>query len=255
MSEPEQPPYGQQQPSYPAYPQPPAYGAMPPPKGTSGRTIGIIVASVVGAIVLFCGGAIGLVVWAIESTQDAIDDARNQSGGRDNPIEVTLGEEFDIGGMEFQEGWSLDPTSTSSTSIQDLRVENNREDEDPDSVSITVKFLQGDEILGQVRCLSAGQIGFEQSMLLDCSSGDQVDVGYDRITVNNSTYPDRLKIRLAASRRPRPRRFAQARAFRWGANNTHPQQGHKPDTSHLAERHDHAQLGRATKGSCPSRPP
>lgn len=203
MSEPGEPPHYQPPPTYPqptaAYgptpgypppqqqpPQPPPYGAMPPPQSTSGRTIGIIVASVLGAIVLFCGGAIGLVVWAIESTQDAIDDARNQPGGRDNPIEVSAGEAFEISGMEFQEGWSLDQTSTSSSSIQDLRVENNREDEDPDSVSITVKFLQGDEILGQVRCLSAGPIGAGESMLLDCYSGDQVGADYDRITVNNS---------------------------------------------------------------------
>lgn len=74
---------------YAPYPQHPQYGQYPPPGKRSGaKWIVIGVASLVGALVLCCGGGIGLLIYLSMQTPEDITVAT------DVPVYVEAGEQF-----------------------------------------------------------------------------------------------------------------------------------------------------------------
>lgn len=197
MSDPGQSPYGQQPNPYGQQPnpygqQPGGYPSAPYPGAPYGEQkkkskAGLYVAlGIIVAIIVFCGGIGGLIWYGVNQAGDAIDEGYNQPGGRDNPLEIEAGEAFEIDGIEFQEGWEIKNRQDYGDEITGLEAKNNKDDETSDSISVDIKFLEGDTILAEVNCYSGGDIGFGQSKTLRCSTSDEIPDDYETVTANNS---------------------------------------------------------------------
>jgi hypothetical protein len=195
-------PYGGHWPSAPQVPAPNPYGApgggygayggtpspYQPRKSGSGKTIAIIVGVIVLVVLLFCGGFVALIVWAANNAEDAINEYdTDRRGGRDNPITVAEGESFEIDGVEYAEGWRIQPpTEEHDTAVRivDLKAENDRDDESSEYVSLTFTFVGADDVeVGQISCSSDGQISHGRTEVLDCAGYD-VGLDYDHIEVS-----------------------------------------------------------------------
>ena len=171
----------------------PGYGygyPTPPPSKGSGKTIAIIVGIIVLVVVLFCGGIIALIAWAISNVEDSFDDwDPDRTGGRNNPITVEAGEAFEIDGIEYDEGWTIEPPKDeySGNDIVGLKGTNDREDESGEYVSLTFTFVDADDVeVGEIRCSSDGNISYDRSENLDCTSSRPIEGDYDQIEVNAS---------------------------------------------------------------------
>ncbi|MBM9458573.1 hypothetical protein JK386_01515 [Nocardioides sp. zg-536] len=162
----------------------------PPGSGKSGRTVTIVVGAVVLAILLVCGGTVTLVVLGIKNVSDAVDESisefdTNRPGGRDNPIEVEIGEEFEIDGVSYAAGWRLEAPQNEydGDSIAGLRGTNERDDESSESVSLSFTFIGADDVeIGEVRCRSDGTISHGNTEELDCDGNKRVG-GAERVEV------------------------------------------------------------------------
>ncbi len=195
--QPQQPPYGQQppqgqQPGYQPYGQqhpPNPYGGGQPQKSHTTRNVLIIIGVLV---VLFCGGAITAVVLLVNNAGDAIDDAFDTEyrGSEDDPIEVAEGDSFSIRGFDYAEGWSIveeDP-DIATFAIDNLKVTNNRDDEESNSLYITFSFYSGGEGVGEVNCNSDTSVRHEKTVRMTCNGYD-LPPDYDSIEVHdNATY-------------------------------------------------------------------
>lgn len=195
MSQPQNQP--QQPPQWPVVPpaQPgqtgsygyrPAY-QPPPSSGGSGKAIAIIVGAVVLVVLLFCGGIVGLIVWAANTVEDSISEFdTDRPGGRDNPISLAVGDAFEIDGIEYAEGWQVQPAgdATSGDSIVGLKGTNDRVDESSESVYLTFTFIaDGNVEAGEISCSSDGTIGFGNAEVLDCRGSQPVEDAYDHVEV------------------------------------------------------------------------
>lgn len=203
---PQQPPTnpytGQQRPSPPQpqalAPNPYAggyagYGGTPSPyqpkKSGTGKTIAIIVGVIVLVVLLFCGGIIGLIVWAANNVEDQVSEFdSDRRGGPDNPITVTEGESFEIDGIEYADGWRIVPAADEygQDAIVGLVGENDRSDESAETVSLQITFVDGDTEVGSLGCRSKGPISYGNTEELDCSSYDAIPESYDGIEVSAS---------------------------------------------------------------------
>lgn len=181
------PPYG----SGPGYGPGPGYGGpVPPPSGGSGKAIALIIGAIVLVVLLFCGGIIAAIVVIARNVEDSIDDwDPERTGGRDNPISVDVGEGFEIDGVEYAEGWRIQPPTTEydGTNIVGLEGTNERDDESSEYASLTFTFVSdGDVELGQISCNSSGSISYGNSEQLTCYGYDTIDQPYDHIEVSAS---------------------------------------------------------------------
>jgi hypothetical protein len=141
------------------------------------------------AIVLFCGGVVALIIWAVNEAENELDEFdSNRRGGPDNPIAVAEGEGFTIDGVDYSEGWRIAPPADeySQGSIEGLTGENNREDESSESVSLKFTFVDGDTELGTVNCYSNGPISYGNSEELECNASGDLPSSYDDIEVSAS---------------------------------------------------------------------
>lgn len=171
----------------------PAYGGgypAPPPSGGSGKTIAIIIGVIVLVILLFCGGIIGLIVWAINNVEDQFDDwDPERSGGRNNPISVELGEEFEIDGIEYDAGWKIQEATDdySGDTIVGLKGTNDRDDESAEYAYLYFTFVDAEQNeVAEITCHSDGSISHGNSETFDCSGTDTIDAPYDHIEVSAS---------------------------------------------------------------------
>jgi hypothetical protein len=169
------------------------YGGTPSPyqpkKGGSGKTIAIVVAVIVLVVLLFCGGIIGLIIWAANNVEDEFDEFESDRvGGPDNPITVTEGESFEIDGIEYADGWRIVPAAddTSQDAIVGLQGENDRSDESSENVSLQFTFVTGDTEVGSLSCYSDGPISYGNTEELNCSAYDAIPDSYDGIEVSAS---------------------------------------------------------------------
>ena len=181
------PPYG----GGPGYGPGPGYGGpVPPSSGGSGKAIAIIVGAIVLVVILFCGGIIAAIAVIANNVEDSIDDwDPDRAGGRDNPITVDLGEDFEIDGVEYAEGWRVQPPEDefSGETIVGLEATNERDDGSSEYAYLTFTFVDGNDVeVGQVTCSSDGPIANGNSEELSCYGSDQLDGPYDHIEVSAS---------------------------------------------------------------------
>lgn len=180
-------PYGSGS-GYPPYGSGPGYGApVPPSGGGSGKAIAIIIGAIVLVVLLFCGGIIAAIVVIANNVEDSIDDwDPERTGGRDNPITVDVGEGFEIDGIEYADGWQLQPPTTEydGTNVVGLEGTNDRDDESSKFASVTFTFVTDEGLeLGQISCSSSGNIRYGNSEQLECYGTDVIDQSYDSIEV------------------------------------------------------------------------
>lgn len=172
-------PYGQQ-----PFPQP------PPSSGGAGKAIAIIVGAIIVVALLFCGGIVALIFWIADNVEDSVNEwDADRVGGRDNPITVEVGEEFEIDGVEYAEGWILQPPTDeySGHTITGLKATNDREDGSSEYVSLSFTFVAADDVeVGEISCNSDGSISNGNSETLDCRGYDQITETYDHIEVSAS---------------------------------------------------------------------
>ncbi|MFB9311500.1 hypothetical protein [Nocardioides plantarum] len=195
----QQPPYGPPDPQQPGKPwQPPgqqpytpySQGAYPnpyaqfppPPKNNTTRNVLLIVGAVV---LLFCGGIVAFLAWAISNAEDAFDD--DYRGSEDDPITVTEGEAFSIRGFDYEKGWSVSTDESGSIEIEGLRVTNDRDDEDAESLFIHIDFYQDDARLTSVSCSGGGSIAYGRTAVLDCTGFSDKLTDYDEIQVYDTS--------------------------------------------------------------------
>ena len=166
----------------------PPQGYYPPQQPKKKHTARNIILVLVGLMILAFGGCMALVAGGVNEIDKAITASEKQdraSGGPDNPMTIQAGKAFEIRGMEFQKGWKLNSFKGLGTSVERLRVENNRGDEGEDSVFVEIKFMKGNEVLGQSDCSTDG-IAFGQMVRASCIATDGVMKRFDRITVNDT---------------------------------------------------------------------
>lgn len=169
----------------------PGYGApVPPSGGGSGKAIAIIVGAIVLVVLLFCGGIIAAIVVIANNVEDTIDDwDPDRVGGSDNPITVDVGESFEIDGVEYADGWRVQPPADEydGTTIVGLEGTNDRDDESSEYASLTFTFVDGNDLeLGQVSCNSSGSISYGNSEQLTCYGYDKLVQAYDHVEVSAS---------------------------------------------------------------------
>ncbi|KRB78596.1 hypothetical protein ASE01_04920 [Nocardioides sp. Root190] len=182
----QQPPYGQpygQQPYQPPFQQPPSSGG-------AGKAIAIIVAAIILVVLLFCGGIIALIFWIAGNVEDSVNEwDADRVGGRDNPITVEMGEAFEIDGVEYAEGWSVQPPADnySGHSVTGLTATNEREDGSSKYVSLSFTFVAADDVeVAEISCYSDGSISNGNSEDLECRGYDEITATYDHIEVSAS---------------------------------------------------------------------
>ena len=179
----------QRQPAVPAPPVPPAMGAIsvgnqaePPRKHTTRN----VILAVIGVFILLVGGCtIALVAAGGKAVNDAIDDMEesdNAPGGPNNPMEIQLGEAFEVQGFNYADGWSV-KNVFGSAEVKNLKVTNNREEKD--SAIVEIKFWDGTEVLALLDCTTSPiDPGTTQSV--SCISADKLPANYDKITINDT---------------------------------------------------------------------
>ena len=198
----QQPPYGPPDPPKPGQPyQPPgqqpytpySQGSFPnpyaqfpqPPKSNTTRNVLLIVGAVV---LLFCGGIVAFLAWAISNADNAFDN--DYRGSEDDPVTVTEGEAFSIRGFDYAKGWSVVTDENGSIEVEGLKVTNDRDDEDADSLFIHFDFYQDDVRLTSVSCSGGGNITYGRTAALDCSGYSAEVTGYDEIQVYDTSYSE-----------------------------------------------------------------
>ena len=195
--QPGQPAYGQQpgQPAYGQQPGQPAYGAPGthpyggqgyaggpylPPARNNGKTVWIVIAVVLVLVLLTCGGcALAALFLARESVDqiDEITDTYDGPGMVGDPITVAEGQEFEIGTVEVDSGWTVSDDGT----VQGLRASSDR----PlgfDALSLSFTFLAGGVEVGSSSCF--GALVPDDDTDVPCVSGNLEPLGvFDEIHV------------------------------------------------------------------------
>ncbi len=172
-------------------------GATPPPKKDGALkwvliTIGVVLVLGVGSCVAFVATVGREVNKAIDSATslptslgdggDTTDpDNSDQSGDRNNPVEITEGTSFDIRGFTYSDGWEITSTPI-GMSIDNLEVTNNRDNQD--SALVDIRFWKGSEVLASLNCASE-PIDPGTTATVTCISGDEEPGDYDRITIQD----------------------------------------------------------------------
>lgn len=155
--------------------------------GGAGKVIAIVVGIIALLAVLVCGGAIALFAWGANNIEEAFDEFDpGREGGRDNPISLEVGEDFEIDGIEYADGWRVVPPADeySRDSIAGLKGTNDRDDGTSESVFLTFTFIDGDDIeVGEVSCHSNGNISHGNTEELDCNGRDRITESYDHVEV------------------------------------------------------------------------
>lgn len=181
------PPYG----TGPGYGPGPGHGGpVPPSGGGSGKAIAIIIGAIVLVVLLFCGGIIAAIAVIANNVEDSIDDwDPERTGGRDNPISVEVGEGFEIDGVEYDDGWRIQPPEDEygGETIVDLKGTNERSDGSSEYAYLTFTFVDAADLeVGQITCSSDGPIAEGNSELLECTSYERLSGAYDSIEVSAS---------------------------------------------------------------------
>ena len=171
-----QPAYGQ-----PAYGQP-AYLQAPVQKSHTARNI-LIVFGVLFALLV--GGCIAAVVVVGGKVDEAVND--DTLGGPNKPLTITEGQAFEVAGFEYADGWSISADELGNTvSIEDLKVTNDRGK--ADRLFAEIKLLSNNEVVATATCTagSLDKISEGTTVTVECTSGDELPLSYDKVTIQDS---------------------------------------------------------------------
>jgi hypothetical protein len=171
----------------PAPPAPPvATTTMPAAVATPNHTTRNVILIIIAVLILLVGGCtVALVVAggsAVNNAIDEIEQSDNAPGGPNNPLEIQIGEPFEVQGFNYQSGWTV-TNSSFGLEIKNLKVENNRDDKD--SAIVEIKFLKGNEVLALADCIT-DPIDPGQIVTVHCISTDKLPANYDTITINDT---------------------------------------------------------------------
>ncbi len=164
-------------------PPPPASYGPPPKKSHTGRNIAF---AVIGVFVLLIGGCFAVTASFVNEVDNAIDEEQEKDdapGGPDNPLPITPGEPFSVLDFDYQPGWTVGADALGDVAIENLKVQNNRDDED--GALVEIRFMQGNEVVALVDC-STEQIPVGQITTLSCFSADDLPAAYDTITISDT---------------------------------------------------------------------
>lgn len=101
-------------------------------------------------LLLTCGGCVAVVALVATGTRSAVErraDEYDGPGSAGEPLVVDEGEAFDIGGLEFADGWSV---MRSRGDIDGLRVTDNRSV--VVSVGLDLSFVRTGRPVGEMTC-------------------------------------------------------------------------------------------------------
>ncbi|MDQ3423066.1 MAG: hypothetical protein M3510_06710 [Actinomycetota bacterium] len=140
--------------------------------------LGLIILGFVGCSVL-----VGTAVNEVDKSIKASEAEDAEPGGPDNPLEIKVGEAFEVSDFKYAAGWSVGSDGLGDLAIKNLKVENNRDDKD--SALVEIKFVKGDEVLALADCTTS-PITPGQTVTVDCLSTDKLPKQYDKITINDS---------------------------------------------------------------------
>jgi hypothetical protein len=180
---PYQPPYGQTG-AQPPYGQPagqPPYGApyRPPPQRGGKTSTWLVVIGVV--LLLVCGGCFAVGAVVVNTGRELARELEDlDAPGR--PTTVEEGASFELGGLVFQAGWSLEVDGPAAT-IEGLAV-SNEGDEDEVVVSVVFEFHRQGRLLGSISCTGL-LVDAGDSSDLDCLTTARRVQRHDRITVQS----------------------------------------------------------------------
>lgn len=156
--------------------------AVPAKKSHTTRNV---ILAVIGVFILLMGGCtIALIAAGGSAINEAIDEAEQSDqapGGPDNPMEIQVGEAFEVQGFSYQAGWTV-KNVFGSVEIKGLRVENNRDERD--SALVEIKFWKGTELLALVAC-STLPIDPGRTAALNCLS-ENWPANYDKVSINDT---------------------------------------------------------------------
>lgn len=160
----------------PQYAQP--YAPQPPKKSHTVRNVLLGIALL---FVLVIGGCLALVGGGVNEVDKAIKEDANKAGGTDNALTIKEGEAFEVDGFKYAEGWSIGQ-EFGLLAVKGLKVTNERGDKD--SALVEIKLWDGSEVLALSNCTSE-PIAADTTTTIDCSSGDKLPKGYDKVTIND----------------------------------------------------------------------
>lgn len=168
-------------PPRPSTPPPSAYA--PPKKSHTVRNVILILLGVFALFIAGCFAVTAAFVNEVDNAIEAEEDKDSVPGGPDNPLPIVPGEPFSVLDFDYQPGWSVTADALGYVQINDLKVQNNRDEED--GAIVEIRFMQGSEVLALVDC-STEQIPVGQITTLGCFSGDELPAAYDQITIRDT---------------------------------------------------------------------
>jgi hypothetical protein len=177
------PPGGGYPPQQGGYYPPPGYAQEPPKKSHTLRNVLLVILGLTILGFVGCSVLLGSAVNEIDKSIEASEAEDAEPGGPDNPLEIKVGEPFEVSNFKYAAGWSVVNDGLGDVDIKNLKVENNRADKD--SALVEIKFLKGNEVLALVDCTSSS-ITPGQTVTVDCFSTDKLPKQYDKITINDS---------------------------------------------------------------------
>lgn len=153
------------------------------PKPKKKHTVRNVILGLILVMVLFIGGCLALIGGAANEIDKAIKEGENQEGGSNNPIEITEGEGFTIGDIDYLPGWKFED-GLIGADVTGLRVTNNSDDSD--FPSIEFRFFTGTEELVEISCGLFKEVQPGTTARIECSGDQPLPTEFDRITVQNS---------------------------------------------------------------------
>jgi len=181
-----QPAYGAPQAGQPAMQagQPAYYQAAQPVKQShTARNILIVIAVF---FLLVVGGCVAVVAVIGNEVNDRVDETLNDDtpGGPNVPLEIEPGEEFEVAGFEYADGWAVGPDAAGNFDVTNLTVTNDRDE--AHYAIVVIKLLQDDTVLATAACESPVRIAEDTTETLECVSGDPMPAEYDQVTIQDA---------------------------------------------------------------------
>ena len=162
--------------------QSPPPGYFPPQPQKKSHTVRNVFLALGLIFILFVGGCFAIVGAGLNAADKAIKENDSRAGGADNPLTIVEGKAFEVDGFNYAAGWKL-VGSQFGLDIKNLKVTNNREDED--SALVEIKFMKGSEVVADADCTS-DPITVGQTVTLTCISADKLPKNFDEITINDT---------------------------------------------------------------------
>jgi hypothetical protein len=167
-------------------PDPEAIASSPAPTATRKRSPALVALAVIGGlIVLFCGGCLAFTDVIITNEDGGSADSGQglvDPGTADDLVEITPGVAFEVDGMAYAAGWSIQRDDVGDLVLKKLRVTNNRDE--PDQLNVEIRLWRGFDLLAQSDC-STDVIPVGATVTPECFSADKVPQAYDYVTIND----------------------------------------------------------------------